>query len=362
MLHLACDLFSDICSRSAPHTPEEISSNHQSIDLVETLRASARQKSLVIPPNIAFKNESGKSTKHFTADIPQPYTSHASIVKVATESQTGPTTVKSDRPTGGTTSMAVIESTGSSQRPDGEVKSKKPYKNKKKQANLRRENSDSSKGTAATAVTSVDTTSPTLTDSTYYKSTETPFSEVSSRNHSYASAKSIVSLSNTNDSSVVESLPSTPTPVTKHSKVSSSSSCSSMLTPKAVSSGNRHGSQAFKNQRSACDVHSPTVHTTEATKSSDTIPRSEAVKLGSGTSGYGKSKTYEALPITFENDEEWPALDPVNVTPSRVAACKSPTALGLHALIVHHEHNISKNSNAVIPALPLNMIPQRGNS
>jgi uncharacterized protein YnzC (UPF0291/DUF896 family) len=337
-----------------------MSSNHQSIDLVETLRASARQKSLIFPVNInASNNESKEFVKHFTADIQQPCINH---VKLATDSGPDPTMVKSERPAKATAPTAAVESIGGGQRPDGGVKSKKTHKNKKKQANLRREISDSSKSTVATTVSSVETTSPTLTDSTDYKSTETSFSEVSSRNHSFASAKSVVSLSTTNDSSIDGSLPSTPTPVIKHSKVSSSSTSNGLSTPKPTSSRNQHVSRSFKNQGTTSDSHHHTGHATDSNKSNDKRSSGEAVKLGPETSGSGNSKINEAPISSFGNHEEWPALDHVIVTPSLVAGCKPSTASGLHAITGHHAPTISKSSNAVIPALPLNMIPQRRNS
>lgn len=359
-------LFSDSCSRSAPHTPDETPAKSQSIDLVEVLRASARERSLIFPLSVSVSNNESKNGKKELIAETQRHVCHVSTIESTTGPEPEPTMAYSGASIDVCIPTVSIESVEYGIRGEETTKSKKIPKSKKKQGNFRSESSGSNESACITltATTSDDTSSPTLTDTTDYKSATTSFSEASSRTHSFTSAQSAASLSTTKESSIDENSQSTPTLVTKHSKTGSNSSSGSFSTPKPPSSRNRYPSKTIRIQRTASDPQNNTSRTAGMATSSFNDNRSdcENMKLTPRkTSSFSHVGGSEATVASLQNSEEWPALESIKTTCSKVADGKPPIVASLPS-IAGHSASGSKNSNAVIPVLPLNMIPRRHNS
>jgi hypothetical protein len=353
-------------SSAMPRTTEVAPVKSESkIDLVEILRASVRQRGLMVPFNMSGSNGAPKTNETDSATEPlQASIHHTSPVEPTTEPEQEPTKANLRIPFDIGAPTVTIKSSGDSLRAEETSVSRKLKKNKKKQGTVRSESSGFSESTATTSVASVDTSSPTLTDTTDYKSATTSFSEASSRNPSFASAKSTVGLSTTNGSPKEQNMEPTPTPINKHSKTSSSSSSSSFSTPKPHSSRNQDRTRNFTNRSNASESHSNTQMADAASGScTDKKLSSELLNSTSEDISCSCNANDTDCPVTsLQDPEEWPALERIKTRSSKIVDGKPPVIASLPPTTRHSTSATTKNPNVVIPVLPLNMIPRRSNS
>lgn len=336
------------------------------IDLVEVLRASARQKSPVVPPNSSdSKNESKFCANDSITEPKQVYFQDVKTLELAAEPVLHDAITSLQMHTEVDTSAMTSGNREHCPQSEDAPKSRKLKKNKSKQGNLRRGVSNSSDTTATTSTQSVDTASPTPTDTTDYKSATTSFSEESSRDHSFISAKSTVSLPTTNDNSMEQDVQSTPTPANKSSKAGSSSSSSSFTTPKPPSSRHQYRSRDFKNKMKPSEFYSNThcVANTKSDvaddkKSDDQIPKPVLENISS----FDGATNIDDPATSLQDPNQWPALEHTKIASSRIADGKPPVVASIPPLTGSNTSTSAKNSIAIVPALPLNMIPRRSNS
>lgn len=345
---------------SAPHTPDSSPGKAQSIDLIEALRASAREKCLTFPRHANGTHiEDGASSNESSTEEPQTQMKQPINPKFKVNSELRPLVAESMSTFTAPTQSSFPESCVDNIQAEV-VKPKKAQKNRKR-AIVRNEITGSHKNTVATPSCSINTPSPTLTDTTDYKSATTSFSEASSRNHSFASAKSVVSLVATNDSSMEELKP-TLTPVTKH--VEDSGNSSNLPTPKPSTSRSHYASKSLKGRRATSDPQSNTDLASPITSNNSEMRCiSENLNSASKDVSCNDFTNHSGSPISSLRDpEEWPALESAKATLPMTADIKPHVVVSLPSITVSHATGTTKNSNAVIPALPLNMIPQRRNS
>lgn len=329
-------------------------------DLIEALRASVRQKSLVVPLNMNESNvESNTHEKQYVTDPTVSSDLLTSTVESTPESERVLTIASSE----GRPACDVLIMTIGPRKESLPVKGKgnnpkKLKKSKKKQANIRSGDGVNSEGAVTAPTASADTSSPTLTDTTEYKSATTSLSETSSRNHSFTSARSTVSLSTTHDSSIEQTLQSTPTAATKHSKSGSCGSSSSFTTPQQPVLCNQH-------QVITTETHTPMCVKGDAklSISSNKILSSEALNPDSSHVSCTDDVNFLSTPVaSLREQEEWPALEHTKKPTSRIADGRCLAIATAPPVTGPGTSNGGKISNAIIPVLPLNMMPRPRNS
>ena len=359
---------SDSCFSSIFNAPEVTSIKSDStIDLVEVLRASVRQKSLLVPRDVNKSNvESNHNQKGSVPDNTRQSDNHVRTAESTPESERELAILSSKIRVAIGISSPTVESGEDSPPVEEKYNPKKNKKNKKRPGNFRSEATVISGSTVATSTTAADTSSPTLTDTTDYKSAATSLSEASSRSYSFTSAKSVVSLSTTNGSANEQPfLQSTPTSATKHSKTGSSSSSSSLSTPKPPIPRNQHQSKNLKNQAISMEIHNNTYGIGEEkfVMADDKRSSSAASKSSSNDISCSDDINVTRVQVApLRDSEEWPALERAKPTTSRIVDGKRPAAAPLPPATRQSTSASARSSNAVIPAVPLNMIPRRRNS
>ena len=329
-------------------------------DLIEALRASVRQKSLVVPLNMNESNvESNNYEKQYVTDPAVSGDLLASAVESTPVSERVLTIASSESRFACDVSLMTIGPSKESLPVKGKGNNpKKLKKSKKKQANIRSGDGGNSESAVTAPTASADTSSPALTDTTEYKSATTSLSEISSRNHSFTSARSTVSLSTTNYSSIEQTLQFTPTPATKHSKSGSCGSSSGFTTPQQPVIRNQH-------QAITPETHDPMCVKGDAKLSipSDNILSSEALNPASSHVSCTDDVNLLSTPVaSLREQEEWPAFEHTKNPASRIADGRCLAIATAPPITGPGTSNGGKISNAIIPALPLNMMPRPRNS
>jgi hypothetical protein len=342
-------------------TPVKPPSN---VSLIEALKVSVHQERPAVPLNPTRSNDEfscyGKASVMEPKDQTRVHqVSNSTMVILETPIEVDGVTL-------------TIASREDSFRIEETAKSRKPTRNKKKQNNHRIEADDAPESQTET---SAEDFSPTSTNITDYKSATTSFSEVSSRSHSFASEKSTSSLSTTNVSQrgtfdtnelfMVQNVSSTPTPIAKHSKTGSNSSCSSFSTPRPCRSHNQYRSSHVKNQSDSSELNRTSDDGTDAKSARSNCKKGadESLKSAKRDSIFSNTSMDTETPTTSLTDpEQWPALERTKTSSSIIADGKPPVITSLPPVHGRSTSVGPKNSNAVIPVLPLNMIACRRNS
>jgi hypothetical protein len=245
-------------------------------------------------------------------------------------------------------------------------KSRKLKKNKKKSI-PKLDTTDSCMNAAGSAA-------GTVTPTSDYKSANTSFSHQSSRNTSFTSTKSDISLSamdkpiqekvDTSPGLLKENRIATPTDTARHSKSCSSSSSSSLETPKPHKSQKQRRLSYSKDQSYTLELikNSHTKTNIKSTKLDGEKLGAGDLRSGTDTIVWETHKKVEALMSSLEDPEQWPALGSAKTSLSNIADGKPPAIPTLQPMNERIAAGVQKNSNVIIPAVPLNMIPRRRNS
>jgi hypothetical protein len=367
--------FSNDHASSTNQTPEVTPVKSPSnVSLIEALKVSVHQESPTVPLNPTRSNDEfsccGKASMMESKEQTRIHQVSNSKSMVQTERQSTMALLEIPIEVDGIT--LTVASREDSFRIGETAKSRKPKRNKKKQSNHRIEADDAPENQTETSAEGL---SPASTDTTDYKSATTSFSEISSRSHSFASAKSTSSLSTTNVSqrksfdinepSMGQNVGSTPTPIAKHSKTGSNSSSSCFSTPKPGRSHNQNRSSHAKNQSNSSEFNGASYDGADAKSARSDCKKwgDESPKSAKQDSIFSNTSKDTETPITSLSDpEQWPALEPTKTSSSIIADGKPPVITSLPPVHGRSTSVGPKNSNAVIPVLPLNMIARRRNS
>jgi hypothetical protein len=343
------------------------------VNLTETVTVDIHQERVPSPPAdlVAKLSDTLKAAKEVSVVDSKP---QAQSYGTSTDESKPQLEQASDPPKSETVNQADISTLAIESRevsPGFErSKSRKLKKNQKKSI-PKLDTTDSGMNAAGSAAGAI---TPTSTDTSDYKSANTSFSHQSSRNTSFTSTKSDNSLSamdkliqekdDTSTSLFKQNRVVTPTDTARHSKSCSSSSSSSIETPKPRKSQKQRRLSYSKDQSLTLELINNS-HTKTKLKST----KLDGEKLGAGNLKSGTDtidsethKKVEALMSSLEDPEQWPALGSAKASLSNIADGKPPAIPTLQPMNERIAAVVQKNSNVIIPAVPLNMIPRRRNS